>query len=194
MKRWLKVLAVLLIVAVIALAVAHQPRLRLPDVADAALAAGATPMKAAVYRCYGPPEVLKIEDVAKPVPADDEVLVKVRAASVNPLDWHYMRGTPYIMRLERGFGRPKDPRLGVDFSGTVEAVGRSVTTVQARRRGIRRADGAFAEYVTVNASRATCVPKPARITFEQAGGVPIAARHRAAGPARQGQLRPGRRC
>ena len=94
-----------------------------------ALAAGSTPMKAAVHRCYGPPEVVKIEHVAKPVPTkQQEVLVKVHAAAINPLDWHFMRGVPYIMRLESGFGRPKDPRLGVDFSGTVEAVGKSVTT------------------------------------------------------------------
>jgi len=83
-------------------------------------------MKAIVYRCYGAPDVLKFEDIEKPVAADNEVLVKVRAASVNPLDWHYMRGTPYLMRLGSGLGAPKNTRLGVDFAGTVEAVGKDV--------------------------------------------------------------------
>ena len=84
-------------------------------------------MKAIVYRCYGSPDVLRLEDVARPVPADNEVLVKVHAASVNPLDWHYVRGKPYVMRLDAGLGAPKIPRLGVDFAGTVESVGGSVT-------------------------------------------------------------------
>src|SRR5262249_13281565 len=69
-------------------------------------------MKSIVHRCYGTADVLKYEDTAKPAPADNQVLVKVHAASVNPLDWHYMRGTPYIVRLEAGFGRPDDPRMG----------------------------------------------------------------------------------
>lgn len=72
--------------------------------------------KAVVYRCYGSPDVLKVENVPKPVPADNEVLVKVRAASLNPYDWHYMTGTSYIMRLDAGVGRPTSPRLGVDFA------------------------------------------------------------------------------
>src|SRR5712664_1340998 len=81
-------------------------------------------MKAIVYCDYGSPDVLKLENIEKPAPADDQILVRVRAASVNPLDWHYMRGTPYVVRPESGFGAPQDPRMGVDFSGTVEAVGK----------------------------------------------------------------------
>ena len=84
-------------------------------------------MKAIVYRCYGSPDVLEIEDIQKPTPADDEVLVKVHAAAVNPLDWHFMRGTPYLMRLMSGLGAPNHTGLGVDFAGTVEAVGSNVT-------------------------------------------------------------------
>ncbi len=76
-------------------------------------------MKAIVYRCYGSPDVLKFEDVEKPTPADDEVLVKVHAAAVNPYDWHFMRGTPYFLRLMAGLGAPNDTSLGVDFAGTV---------------------------------------------------------------------------
>ena len=99
----------------------------------------ASKMKAIVYYNYGPPEVLQLEEIEKPVPTDNQVLVKVRAVSVNPYDWHFMEGIPYIARL-LAFGplKPKSPRLGVDFSGTVEAVGKNVTAVQTGRRSLRR--------------------------------------------------------
>ena len=84
-------------------------------------------MKAAVYTRYGPPDVVQITDVEKPVPKDNEVLIKVRAASVNPYDWHFMRGTPYVVRIVAGLRKPKVTRLGVDVAGQVEAVGRNVT-------------------------------------------------------------------
>ena len=80
-------------------------------------AGGAESIKAIFYSCYGSPDVLKLETMDKPAPAADGVLVKVKAASVNPLDWHYMRGEPYIMRLGSGLGKPEDTRLGVDFAG-----------------------------------------------------------------------------
>jgi NADPH:quinone reductase-like Zn-dependent oxidoreductase len=131
-------------------------------------------MQAIVYRCYGPPDVLKLEEVAKPIPADDELLVKVHAASVNPLDWHYMRGTPYVVRMQAGIGAPDSPWLGVDFAGTVEAVGKNVTQFKPGDEVFGGRDGAFAEYVHVRASRAVAV-KPPNITFEQAAAVPIAA-------------------
>ncbi len=130
-------------------------------------------MKAIVYRCYGSPDVLEFADVEKPVPADDEVLVKVHAASVNPLDWHYMRGSPYIMRLGTGIGAPKDSRLGVDFAGTVEAVGKNVTRFEPGDEVFGGRNGAFAEYVIVPEDRAL-VLKPANVTFEQAASTPIA--------------------
>ncbi len=84
-------------------------------------------MKAAVYTRYGGPEVVQITEVGKPVPKDNEVLIRVRAASVNPLDWHFVRGTPYILRLGAGLRKPKITRLGADVAGQVEAVGRNVT-------------------------------------------------------------------
>ena len=91
------------------------------------LSAKAEPMKAIMNRCYGSPDVLTLENVEKPEPADNEVLVKVKAAAVNPLDWHYMRGSPYIMRLMgAGIGKPVNQSMGVDFAGTVEAVGKNV--------------------------------------------------------------------
>ena len=131
-------------------------------------------MKAALYRCYGAPQVVRIEEVARPAPAPDELLVKVRAASLNPLDWHYMEGSPYIMRLEVGVGQPKDPRLGVDFSGTVEAVGKDVQHFKVGDAVFGARDGAFAEYLTVRESRAVAL-KPEGVSFEQAASLPIAA-------------------
>ena len=138
------------------------------------LPGNATLMKAMVHRCYGAPEVLKLEDIAKPVPAADEVLVRVHAASVNPLDWHYMRGKPYIMRMGVGFGAPDNTRLGVDFAGKVEAVGSAVTRFKPGDEVFGGRFGAFAEYVSVHQDRALAL-KPANLTFEQAASVPIAA-------------------
>ena len=130
-------------------------------------------MKAIVYRCYGSPDVLKVEDIEKPTPADDEVLVEVHAASVNPLDWHYMRGSPYIMRLGTGIGSPDETRLGVDFAGTVEAVGSKVTRFEPGDAVFGGRTGAFAEYITVREGGALAM-KPANVSFEQAAAVGIA--------------------
>ena len=138
------------------------------------LPAGAQGMQAIVYRCYGSTEVLKLEQVAKPELADDRVLIKVHAASVNPLDWHYMRGKPYIMRLSSGMGTPADSRLGVDFAGTVEAVGRNVKRYKPGDEVFGGASGAFAEYVSMADHRSLAL-KPANMSFEQAAAVPIAA-------------------
>ncbi len=131
-------------------------------------------MKAVVRRCYGSPDVLEYGDIEKPTPADNEVLVKVAAASVNPLDWHFMRGTPYLLRLMSGTGAPDDPGLGVDFAGTVEAVGNSVTRFKPGDEVFGGGDGAFAEYLTVREDGALAI-KPAEVSFEQAASAPIAA-------------------
>ena len=149
-------------------------------------------MKGIVYRCYGSPEVLKLEDIEKPVPAANEVLVKVRVAAVNPLDWHYMRGIPYIMRMESGLGRPASPRLGVDFSGVVEAVGKDVARFKPGDEVFGARSGAFAEYVSVNEDRAL-VLKPPNITFEQAASVPIAAITALQALRDKGRIRAGQR-
>src|SRR5438552_7333764 len=131
------------------------------------------PMRAIVYCDYGLAN-LKLEDVEKPVPNDDQVLVKVRAASVNPYDWHFIEGTPYIMRaMGVGLRKPKDTRLGVDFAGTVEAVGKNVTQFKPGDEVFGGRGGAFAEYVCPRADRAVAL-KPANITFEQAASVNIA--------------------
>ena len=131
-------------------------------------------MKAITYRCYGSPEVLELADVEIPTPGETEVLVRVKAASVNPLDWHYMRGSPYFMRLGTGIGAPDDIRLGVDFAGVVEAVGTGVTKFSPGDAVFGGRTGAFAEYVIVPEDRAM-VRKPPELSFEQAAAMPIAA-------------------
>ncbi len=147
-------------------------------------------MKAIVYRCYGSPDVLKLENVEKPTAADDEVLVKVHAASVNPLDWHYMRGSPYFMRLATGLGAPSNTSMGVDFAGTVEAVGRNVKRFKPGDEVFGGTSGAFAEYVTVSEDRAL-VLKPANMTFEQSATVPVAAITALQALRDKGQIKPG---
>ena len=149
-------------------------------------------MKAIVYRCYGSPDVLEFEDVEKPTPADDEVLVKVHAASVNPLDWHFMRGSPYIMRLGTGLGAPNSASMGVDFSGTVESVGVAVKQFKPGDEVFGGKSGAFAEYVTIREDRAL-VLKPANITFEQAASVPIAAITALQALRDKGKIKPGQK-
>jgi NADPH:quinone reductase-like Zn-dependent oxidoreductase len=135
----------------------------------------ANPMKAIVYCDYGLSN-LKFQDIEKPTPANDQLLVRVRAVSVNPLDWHFIEGTPYIGRFLFGFGarKPKETQLGVDFAGMVEAVGKNVTQYKPGDEVFGGRAGAFAQYVCVRESRAVAL-KPANITFEQAASVPIAA-------------------
>jgi NADPH:quinone reductase-like Zn-dependent oxidoreductase len=166
-------LVLLLIVgtlAVLAVMLSHDA----PCGAAQPLPANTPSMKAAVYRCYGSPDVVKLESVSRPTLEDDRMLVKVHAASVNPLDWHYMRGKPYFMRVASGMGTPEDIRLGVDFAGTVEAVGKSVQQFKPGDAVFGGADGSFAEYVQVRAAGSVAA-KPANLTFEQAAAVPIAA-------------------
>src|SRR5205809_822275 len=140
---------------------------------DRKTAAPNNPMKAIVYCDYGLPN-LKLQEIEKPTPADDQLLVRVRAASVNPYDWHFVEGTPKIMRLMGvGLRKPKDTRLGVDFAGTVEAVGKNVTQFKPGDDVFGGRGGAFAEYVCPRAYRAVAI-KPANVTFEQAASVNIA--------------------
>lgn len=149
-------------------------------------------MKAVIARCYGAPDVLEFINVEKPNPASDELLIKVQAASVNPLDWHQMRGSPYIVRLDGGLGAPKDHRMGVDFAGTVEAVGENVTRFKPGDEVFGGAGGAFAEYVTIRETRAV-VHKPTNMSFEQAAMVPIAAITALQALRDKGQLQAGQR-
>ena len=149
------------------------------------------PVKAIVYCNYGLTN-LKLEDVEKPVPNDDQVLVKVRATSVNPYDWHFIEGNPKIMRLGVGLRKPKDTRLGVDYAGTVEAVGKNVTQFKAGDEVFGGRGGAFAQYVCVRQDRLIAL-KPANITLEEAGSVDIAGVTALQAVRDKGKLQPGQK-
>ena len=138
-------------------------------------AAGAPhdPIQAITYCDYGTSEVLHLETIEKPVPADNQVLVRVRAASVNPLDWHFMRGTPLFMRSMSGLRRPAVTRLGVDFAGTVEAAGKDVKRFKPGDDLFGTRTGAFGQYVVVREEGAVAL-KPPAVSFEQAAAVPVA--------------------
>lgn len=161
-----------------------------PCAAPDSLPAGTQGMRAIVYRCYGSADVLELEVIAKPIPTDNEVLVKVRAASVNPLDWHYMSGTPYIMRLSSGLGTPAQTRLGVDFAGIVEAVGQDVQRFGPGDAVFGARNGALAEYVVVRED-GLLVHKPPNASFEQAAAIPVAALTALQGLRDKGRIQPG---
>jgi NADPH:quinone reductase-like Zn-dependent oxidoreductase len=149
-------------------------------------------MKAIVYEEYGPPGILQLKEVEKPIPSDDEVLVKIHAASLNAGDWHALRGTPFLMRLMNGLLRPKHKILGDDMAGRVEAVGANVRQFQPGDEvfGISNF-GAFAEYVC--ADNNLLALKPASMTFEEAAAVPMAAITALHGLRDQGRIRPGQK-
>ena len=182
-------LAVLAIaITVLAVVLSHDA----PCAPPPGAAPGAETMQAVSYTCYGGPEVLAVAEVEKPAPAANEVLVRVRAAAVNPLDWHFMRGSPYIMRLGSGLGAPDRPRLGVDFAGTVEAVGASVTRFRPGDAVFGGEFGAFAEYVTLSADGAL-VTKPASMNFDEAGSLAIAGLTALQALRDKGRLQPGQK-
>jgi NADPH:quinone reductase-like Zn-dependent oxidoreductase len=134
-------------------------------------------MKAIRFDRYGSPDVLELRDVEVPAVGDDELLVRVRAASVNPLDWHFMRGLPYLVRLLAGLSTPKASarKLGADMAGSVEAVGKNVTEFKPGDEvfGGLEERGTLAEYITISQAAAV-LSKPASLTFEQAAGVSVA--------------------
>jgi NADPH:quinone reductase-like Zn-dependent oxidoreductase len=129
-------------------------------------------MRAIVYRTYGSPDVLHVEETATPAPTDDQVLIQVRAASVNPYDWHFMRGSPYVMRIASGLTRPKDIRVGVDVAGVVETVGSKVTRFKPGDAVFGGCRGAFAEYAC--AADTSIALKPTNLTYEQVATVAVA--------------------
>jgi NADPH:quinone reductase-like Zn-dependent oxidoreductase len=156
-------------------------------------AKGQPTMQAIQYRCYGGTEVLEQVQVVKPEPGQNEMLVRIEAAAVNPLDWHYMRGKPYIMRLMgAGAGAPADRRMGVDYSGVVEAVGESVTRFKPGDRVFGGHKGAFAQFSVVAEDSAVAVI-PRDMSFEQAAAVPIAGVTAIQALRDKGQLKPGQK-
>jgi NADPH:quinone reductase-like Zn-dependent oxidoreductase len=148
-------------------------------------------MKAILQYRYGSPDVLELREVEKPVVGDDSVLVRVRAASLNVGDWHYMRGVPYLVRMRGGLSKPKQSRLGSDVAGHVEAVGKNVTQFRPDDAVFGARRGAFGEYVS--AGEGNFVLKPDNLTFEQAAGVPVAGLTALQGLRDKGHVQPGQR-
>jgi NADPH:quinone reductase-like Zn-dependent oxidoreductase len=152
-------------------------------------------MKAITYTKYGSPDVLQLQEIEKPTPKDEEVLIKVQAASVNAADEHYLRGTPFLFRLACGPLKPKNPFLGADVAGRVEAVGRNVTLFQPGDEVFGDLSncgrGTFAEYVCANEKALSL--KPANISFEAAAAVPLAAATALKGLSNQRQIQPGQK-
>lgn len=135
-------------------------------------------MKAVVYEGFGSPDILRCQDIEKPTPGENEVLIKVRAASINPLDWKLMKGGPFLVRILLGLGKPKIRRPGVDVAGEVEAIGRNVTQFNPGDEVFGTCVGAFAEYATSASAfgiKSALVKKPENVTFEQAASAPVAA-------------------
>jgi NADPH:quinone reductase-like Zn-dependent oxidoreductase len=148
-------------------------------------------MKAIVQDRYGSPDVLRLRDVEMPTIANDGVLVRVRATSVNAMDWHLMRGRPYFARVGMGLRRPKQTIPGTDVAGIVEAVGRDVTELRAGDEVFGARSGAYAEYVAGRVRN--FVPKPANLSFEEAAAIPVAAITALQALRDQGQVQPGQR-
>jgi NADPH:quinone reductase-like Zn-dependent oxidoreductase len=148
-------------------------------------------MKAASYTEYGSADVVRLKDVERPVPKDDEVLIRVCAASVNAYDCHFMHGEPRAMRLATGLRRPKDGRLGVDVAGRVETAGKNVTEFKPGDEVFGVSRGAFAEYACPSASRVAL--KPLNVSFEQAAATPIAGITALQGLRDKGEIKPGQK-
>ena len=154
------------------------------------MGADGSSMKAVLHRRYGPPTLLEIEQVDRPELTDGGVLVRIHATSVNPVEWHMIRASLLIARLGAGLRRPKSAACGVDYAGTVEAVGKDVTRFKPGDEVFGARTGAFAEYVNAREDRAI-VPKPPNVTFEQAASVPVAALTALQGLRDEGEARDG---
>jgi len=149
-------------------------------------------MKAITRTDYGPPDVLELTEVAMPAPKDDEVLIRTRAAALNALDWHFMRGEPFFIRLMiGGLFKPKDTRLGVDVAGRVEAVGGNVKRFKPGDEVFGACRGAFAQYACAAADRLAL--KPANVSFEDAAAVPVAAITALQGLRDKGRIKAGQK-
>lgn len=152
-------------------------------------------MKAITYTKYGSPDVLKLVELEKPIPKDNEVLVKIHAASANPLDWHIMRATPFLARFESGLFKPKNQRLGADLSGTIESIGANVKDFNIGDEVFGESSigglGSFAEYICVDENLLAL--KPATISFESAATAGVAAITALQGLRDKGQIKSGQR-
>ena len=149
-------------------------------------------MKAILFTKYGSPDVLQLTEVEKRTPKDNQVLVRVQAASANPLDWHLMRGEPFIARLMgTGLLKPKSSKVGADVAGRVEAVGKDVTQFKPGDEVFGTCNGSFAEYACAREDRLAL--KPANVSFEEAAAIPVAATTALQGLRNKGQIQPGQK-
>lgn len=146
-------------------------------------------MKAIVSRSYGSPDVLELVELERPAVGPDDVLVQVHAASINPLDWHFCTGTPYLLRLVAGLRAPKPGTRGVDLAGVVEEVGTSVTSVEVGDRVVANAARAFAEYTMTSADNVVALPND--ISFADAAAIPVAGATAIQGLRDHGKIQPG---
>jgi len=193
MKRLLKwIFRLVLILLVLAFLFVFIAYWRSTNDCERQTATPANPMKAIVRCDYGLNN-LKLAEIEKPAPADDQILVRVHAVSVNPYDWHFVEGTPYFMRaMIGGLRKPKDIQLGVDFAGTIEAVGKNVSQYKPGDEVFGGRDGAFAQYVCRRAVGAVAL-KPAALTFEQAAAINIAGITALQGVRDKGKVQPGQK-
>jgi NADPH:quinone reductase-like Zn-dependent oxidoreductase len=154
-------------------------------------------MKAITYTQYGPPDVLKLQEVEQPTPKEGEVLVRIHAASVNALDWHLLTADIFLARFSEGLFKPKRNRLGADLAGRIEAVGSGVTQFQPGDAVYGDIEpfgsGAFAEYAAVIPAKALA-PKPASLTFAEAAALPVAALTALQGLRDVGKIQAGSAC
>jgi NADPH:quinone reductase-like Zn-dependent oxidoreductase len=148
-------------------------------------------MKAIRFTKYGSPDVLQLTEVEKPAPNENQVLIKVHAASANPLDWHRLRGEPFLVRMGEGVLKPKNQKLGADVAGQVEAVGSSVTEFQPGDEVFGVCSGSFAEYALAGERKLAL--KPANLSFESAAAVPVAAFTALQGLCDKGQIQAGQK-
>jgi NADPH:quinone reductase-like Zn-dependent oxidoreductase len=149
-------------------------------------------MKAIVYTKYGSPDVLQLKDVEQPTPKDDEVLIKIRAASVNAYDWHFLTADIFLIRLMGGgLLKPKDSRLGADMAGRIETVGRNAKQFQPGDEVFGMVKGAFAEYAS--APESALWLKPVNTSFDEAAAIPMAAITALQGLRDEGQIQAGQK-
>jgi len=188
-KFLLKTIGGLLLLGIVALAITlryESDCAPIPETRD-----GET-MMAVHYSCYGGADVLQIGQHPKPIPTGNELLIRVEKAAVNPLDWHFMRGSPYFMRLTSGIGKPTDTRLGRDFSGVVEAVGPDVENYEVGDAVFGGAGGTFAEYVLRGEDYAVAA-KPDNVSHADAAALPVAVATALQALRDKGELKPGQR-
>jgi NADPH:quinone reductase-like Zn-dependent oxidoreductase len=175
-------------IAVLMLTVSHDS----PCPPVPALEPGTDSMRAITNRCYGVPQGVRIETVARPKPGDGQVLIKVHASSVNPAEWYGISGQPYMVRLMNGIGAPKDSHAGYDMAGVVEAVGPKVSLFKVGDEVFGGAWGAYAEYVIAR-EQGGIIKKPAELSFEEAAAIPIAAITALQGLRDQGHIAAGKK-